>query len=41
MEGLGELQDEFTRAGRTLEVVGLESHRALSSHPLATRKRRA
>jgi len=41
MEGLGELQDEFARAGRTLEVVGLESHRALSGHPLATRKRRA
>ncbi len=41
MEGLHELQDEFARAGRTLEVVGLESHRPMSGHPMATRKRRA
>ncbi len=41
MEGLHELEDEFARKGRTLTVVGLELHRPLSSHPMATRKRRA
>lgn len=41
MEGLLEVQDEFARAGLTLDVVGLESHRPLSGHPLATRTRRS
>jgi MFS superfamily sulfate permease-like transporter len=40
MEGLHQLQGDFERAGLTLEVVGLEDHHALSSHPFATRKRR-
>lgn len=40
MEGLHELQDDFERAGLSLEVTGLGDHRALSSHPFATRKRR-
>ncbi|MFM8893246.1 MAG: SulP family inorganic anion transporter, partial [Planctomycetia bacterium] len=38
MEGLHELQSEFTRAGLTLDIVGLEGHRAFSGHPYATRK---
>ena len=40
MEGLRQLENEFAQQGRTLTVVGLESHRPLSSHPMATRKRR-
>ncbi len=39
MQGLVELQDEFDRAGLTLDVVGLEAHRPLSHHPLASRRR--
>ena len=38
MEGLHELQEEFSRAGLVLEIVGLEGHRPLSDHPYATRK---
>jgi MFS superfamily sulfate permease-like transporter len=41
MEGLHELQADFERAGLSLEVIGLGEHRALSSHPFATRRRRA
>ena len=40
MEGLQQLQGEFERAGLTLDVVGLDEHRPLSGHPLATRRRR-
>ena len=41
MEGLHELQADFERAGLSLEVIGLGEHRAFSSHPFATRRRRA
>ena len=41
MEGLHELQADFERAGLSLEVIGLGEHRALSTHPFATRRRRA
>ena len=41
MEGLHELQSDFERAGLSLEVIGLGEHRALSTHPFATRRRRA
>jgi MFS superfamily sulfate permease-like transporter len=40
MEKLEELGHDFARAGRRLEVVGLEDHRGLSTHPHATRRRR-
>jgi MFS superfamily sulfate permease-like transporter len=39
MEQMHELQDEFERAGQSLEIRGLEGHRQLSEHPLAIRKR--
>ena len=39
MEKMHELEDEFHRAGRKLEVRGLEGHRQFSGHPLAARKR--
>ncbi len=39
MEQIHELQDEFERAGQTLEIRGLEGHRQFSEHPLAIRKR--
>ncbi len=38
MEQLHELQSTFERQGLTLSITGLESHRLLSTHPLATRK---
>jgi len=41
MEGLHELQSDFERAGLSLGVIGLGEHRALSTHPFATRRRRA
>ena len=41
MEGLHQLQSDFVRAGLTLDIVGLDSHHALSKHPFATRRRRA
>jgi MFS superfamily sulfate permease-like transporter len=41
MEGLHELQADFERAGLALEVIGLGEHRALSTHPFATRRRQA
>lgn len=37
MEQLHELQDEFERQGLALNVVGLDSHTQLSTHPLSTR----
>ena len=39
MEKLHALQGEFTRAGLRLDIVGLEGHRPVSSHPLAARHR--
>ncbi len=39
MEKLHELQIEFEQNGLSLEIRGLEGHKQLSSHPLATRKR--
>jgi MFS superfamily sulfate permease-like transporter len=39
MEKLEELSHDFARAGRRLEVVGLDDHRGLSRHPHATRRR--
>lgn len=39
MEKMHELEDEFLRAGKKLEVRGLEGHRQFSAHPLAARKR--
>jgi MFS superfamily sulfate permease-like transporter len=39
MEKLHELALDFEQAGLRLEIVGLDAHRQLSSHPLATRKR--
>jgi len=41
MEGLHELQEEFTQAGLSLDVVGLEGHRPLSGHRFATRRLRS
>jgi MFS superfamily sulfate permease-like transporter len=40
MEGLHTLRSDFERTGLTLEVIGLDAHHALSTHPFATRKRR-
>ena len=40
MEKLHELERVFLDIGKRLTVVGLESHVALSTHPLAARKRR-
>jgi MFS superfamily sulfate permease-like transporter len=39
MEKLDELAAEFSRAGLTLDVVGLEDHRAFSGHPHSSRRR--
>src|SRR5262249_54099826 len=39
MEKLHELEAEFKRDGKKLEVVGLEQHTACSSHPFAARRR--
>ncbi len=39
MEHLHEMEEEFTRVGLSFSVIGLESHRQLSGHPYATRKR--
>lgn len=38
MEKLHELEDEFSRAGITLRVTGMDSHQPMSDHPMATRK---
>lgn len=37
MEKLHALQEDFQHVGRTLRLVGLDEHRGLSKHPLATR----
>ena len=39
LEKLHELENDFERAGLWIRVIGLEGHRPLSRHPLATRKR--
>lgn len=39
LEKLHELEEDFRQAGLWIKVVGLEGHRPLSGHPLATRKR--
>jgi MFS superfamily sulfate permease-like transporter len=39
MEKFHELEQEFDRSGGKFEVVGLESHRKLSNHPQAARKK--
>lgn len=39
MEKLHEFQQDFTFAGRTLMIVGLEDHRTLSNHPMSARKK--
>ncbi|NBP51237.1 MAG: SulP family inorganic anion transporter, partial [Actinobacteria bacterium] len=39
MEKLHEVAMDFELAGRRLEVVGLDSHRGISAHPRAARKR--
>lgn len=36
MEKLHALQEDFQHVGRTLRLTGLEEHRGLSQHPLAT-----
>ncbi len=39
MEKMHELQLDFEQSGLNLEIRGLESHRQLSGHPFATRKK--
>jgi len=39
MEKLHEQEDLFKRAGRKLELCGLDGHTSLSAHPLAARKK--
>ena len=41
MEKLHEQEDLFKRAGRKLEICGLDGHKSLSAHPLAARKKGA
>jgi len=41
MEKLHHLREDWERDGRELRVIGLEEHEALSSHPLAARRKRA
>jgi MFS superfamily sulfate permease-like transporter len=41
MEKLHELEREFHEQGRGLRVTGLEEHRCLSKHPLASRRKAA
>ena len=40
MEKLHHLREDWERDGRELRVIGLEEHEALSSHPLAARRKR-
>jgi MFS superfamily sulfate permease-like transporter len=40
MEKLHEMQREFGEQGLTFDIIGLEEHKPLSSHPMAARKRR-
>jgi MFS superfamily sulfate permease-like transporter len=37
MENLHELEEEFQRAGVSLNVIGLQDHIAMSNHPMAAR----
>lgn len=39
MENLHHFQHDYTAAGGTVEIIGLDDHRALSSHHLAARKK--
>ena len=39
MEKLHALSLDFDQAGLRLDIIGLESHKQLSDHPLASRKR--
>jgi MFS superfamily sulfate permease-like transporter len=41
MEKLHEQEELFKRAGRKLELCGLDGHQSLSAHPLAARKKAA
>jgi MFS superfamily sulfate permease-like transporter len=41
MEKLHEQEEIFKRAGRKLELCGLDGHKGLSTHPLAARKKTA
>lgn len=38
MEKLHQAMDEAKRLGKELKIIGLESHRSLSSHPLSAKK---
>ena len=38
MEKLHEMQQDFTREGLTLEIVGLDAHRQLSAHDFSARR---
>jgi MFS superfamily sulfate permease-like transporter len=40
MEKLHHLREEWERDGRELRVIGLDEHEALSSHPMAARRKR-
>ena len=40
MEKLHELEQEWARDGRMLQVTGLEAHESVSEHPLATRRKK-
>jgi len=39
MEKLHEMEDEFRLHNLTMKVIGLDSHKALSAHPLSTHRR--
>jgi hypothetical protein len=39
MEKLHVMEAEFRQNGRSLLITGLEQHKALSTHPLAARKK--
>jgi MFS superfamily sulfate permease-like transporter len=39
MENLHHFEEDYTRAGGTVEFLGLDQMKAVSSHPLAARKR--
>jgi len=38
MENLHEIQNNYRRMGGTFEIVGLDEHAPLSTHPFASRK---
>ena len=39
MENLHHFDDDYTRAGGTVEFLGLDQLKPVSAHPLAARKR--